>query len=120
MFELGRNIYKYCTYKIYMGIQIGSKNPSREVSLGRFGSWVFVIIFMVCMGFIAYYLTVTFLVDEENQISYINCNDGTVEKLTPGVYTYCGEYVGGDTTKDIKEYVERVHQSSINNQPIKS
>ena len=95
-----------------MAIQLGAKDPKREITLGRFGSIIFIVCFLAIMIPIAYYLAMTFIVGEDYGQTYLNCKDGSIEEIEEGKFTYCGEYVGADTVEGIKRYKENLNQFS--------
>lgn len=96
-----------------MDIQLGSKNPTREISLGRAGSIIFAIIFLAIMLLVTYGLINFFgLLPENGGETFIRCVDGTVEKIEEGVFSYCGEYVGADTPEGVKKYLANLAAQS--------
>jgi len=105
MYELRRNIYKDIRDKDYMDIGLGSKDPRREISLGRTGSIIFILIFLIVMGSLGVFLAMTFVWPEDAGETYIKCNTGEVEKITKGVTFYCGEETGADTVEGINNYI---------------
>jgi len=103
-----RNTYKYVSFKRYMDIQLGSKEARKEISLGRVGSIIFLVIFLALMLVIAYGLWEFFLKPEDSGQTYIRCIDGSIEKIEKDKFEYCGEFVGADTPQGIREYLEKI------------
>jgi len=88
-----------------MDIGLGSKDPKREISLGKWGSLIFVSLFLIVMISLAVFLAKTFVLPEDAGETYIKCNSGEVEKITKGVTFYCGEETGADTVEGINNYI---------------
>jgi len=97
-----------------MAINLGAKEPKREISLGRFGSFVFVGIFLMVMLSLAWILATTFLIGDDYGETYIKCKDGAIEKIQEGTFEYCGEYVGTDTVQGVRDYLTNINNVGIN------